>query len=64
VNFNCEMIFGFKCTPVDHLQTLSIKNYATDEFTMKIFKEVDAGKESRFLAVAKKLLAECFKMFR
>jgi len=59
------MIFGFKCTPVDHLQTLSIKNYATDEFTMKIFKEVeDPGKESRFHAAAKKLLAEHFKMFR
>jgi hypothetical protein len=24
------MIFGFKCTPVGYLKTLSIENYATD----------------------------------
>ncbi len=33
---NGDMIFGFKCMSVGHLQKLSIKNYATDGFTYKL----------------------------
>jgi hypothetical protein len=32
------MIFGFKCTPVGHLRTLSIKIYATDKSIQKSHK--------------------------